>query len=355
MRFRSRFQRFFARAFLNAPKPLLRRLVGAPRRSPEGFELDLQGQALLWLMRVAKEPEMHDVGLEKARRLLDRSGPLLGADGIEDVDTLDRTVPGAEGPRRMRVYTPTAARGGDAPGLVWFHGGGFIIGSIESHDDVCRALASKSGVVIASVDYRLGPEHRFPAGVNDAVAATRWILENAASLGIDPARVAVGGDSAGGNLATLAALALRDGPVAPVFQLLIYPATDLTRSQPSHQAFGEGVMLPTATVQWFRQNYLPDLRLENDPRVSPFFVKDLSRLPPALVITAGFDSLRDEGRAYADRMRDAGVVVEYVCSEGSMHGFINMAGALRESARMLALAADRLKGALSRRTVTSAA
>jgi len=355
MRLSSRLRRLTARAFLNVPRPLLRRLVGTPRRSPEGFELDLQGQALLWLMQATKEPELHAVGIDRARRLIDQSGPLLGVDGIKDVASVDRTVPGADGPRRVRVYTPARARGRDVPGLVWFHGGGFVIGSIESHDDVCRGLASKAGVIVASVDYRLGPEHRFPAGVNDAVAATRWILDNAPSLGMDPARVAVGGDSAGGNFATLTALALRGAPRAPAFQLLIYPATDLTRSQPSHRIFSDGVMLTQATIHWFRQNYLPDLSLESDPRVSPLFVNDLSRLPPALVVTAGFDPLRDEGRAYAERMRDAGVTVEYVCSEGSMHGFINMAGALRESARMLALAADRLSGALARRTVASAA
>jgi acetyl esterase len=355
MRFGSRFQRAGALAFLNLPRPLLRRLVGTPRRSPEGFELDVQGQALLSLLRVSREPELHSVGLDRARRLFDRAGRVLGADGFRDVSILDRMVPGAEGPRRMRVYTPERARGGGQPGLVWFHGGGFIIGSIESHDDVCRGLASKAGVVVVSVDYRLGPEHRFPAGVNDAIAASRWILENAPSLGIDPARVAVGGDSAGGNLAALTAVALRGGPFAPVFQLLIYPATDLTRSQPSHRLFREGVLLPEATIQWFRENYLPDPSLESDPRASPLFVSNLSGLPPALVVTAGFDPVRDEGRAYADRLRDAGVPVEYVCSEGSMHGFINMAGALHESERMLTLAADRLRGALARPPVAPAA
>ncbi len=220
---------------------------------------------------------------------------------------------------------------------------------------MCRALAHRSGVVIASVDYRLAPEHRFPAGVDDALAATRWILGNARSLGIDPAAVAVGGDSAGGNFAAIVALALRGAPLAPVFQFLIYPVTDFTRALPSHRFFREGVMLPETSILWFKEHYLPDPKLETDPRVSPLFAPDLSGLPPALVVTAGFDSLRDEGRAYADRMRDAGVKVEYVCSEGSMHGFFNTAGGIAESARVLDLAADRLRDALASPAVASAA
>ena len=343
-------------ALLKTPRGLLRRLVGAPVRSPEGFELDLQGQALLWLMRASRQPELHERGVEGGRRILDRSGRVLDMADVTDVAVADRTVPGAYGPRSARIYTPASARGQRrAPGLVWFHGGGFVLGSIESHDGACRALASLSGVVIVSVDYRLAPEHRFPAGVDDAVAATRWVLEHGSAIGIDPANVAVGGDSAGGNLAALVSLALRGESRKPVFQLLVYPATDLTRSLPSHGYFRAGVMLPEPTILWFRELYLPDLSLESDPRVSPLFEPDVSGLPPALLLTAGFDPLRDEGKAYADRMRAAGVDVEYVCSEGSMHGFINSAGGLTESARMLTLAADRLRRAMSRGRVASAA
>ena len=358
MGLRSRLDRAVARAFLNTPKGLLRRLVGAPMRSPEGFELDLQGQALLWLMRASRQPELHERGVAQGRRILDRTGRTLDMTGLDDVVVTNRSVPGAEGPRPARIYTPAGAHGGRtalSPALVWFHGGGFVLGSLESHDGVCRALARRSGVVIVSVDYRLAPEHRFPAGVDDAIAATRWVLENGASIGIDSSNVAVGGDSAGGNLAALVSLALRGAPATPVFQLLVYPATDMTLSQPSHQSFREGVMLPEKTVLWFRELYLPALSFASDPRVSPFFVTDLSGLPPALVITAGFDPLRDEGRVYADRMRAAGGKVEYVCSEGSMHGFFNLAGAVTESARVLTLAADRLRQALAQARVGSAA
>jgi acetyl esterase len=305
-------------------------------------------------MRLSRQPELHDGGEVLARRNIDRSGAILGA-AVRDVVTVDRAIPGAEGPRRARIYTPAAARGGDAPGLVYFHGGGWVVGSIESHDGVCRDLASRAGVVVASVDYRLAPEHRYPAGIDDAVAATRWVLANGPSIGVDPSRVAVGGDSAGGNFAALVSIALRNEARQPRFQLLIYPATDLTRSKPSHKYFRVGFTLPEASILWFRERYLPDLRLESDPRVSPLFVEDLSGLPPALVITAGFDPLRDEGQAYAERLRQAGVDVEYVCSEGSVHGFINMAGGVDEAARVFDLAADRLRSALVVRRVASAA
>jgi acetyl esterase len=301
----------------------------------------------MWLSRASKQPELHELGVEAGRRYLEQAGALLEIRGIDDVATVDRTLPGADGPRRARVYTPAIARGGRAPCLAWFHGGGFVLGSIESHDGVCRALASRAGVVVVSVDYRLAPEHRFPAGLDDAIAATRWVLANAATIGIDPARVGVGGDSAGGNLAALVAQELRSAPLKPVFQLLVYPVTDMTRSLPSHRFFRTGFTLPELSILWFRELYLPDLKLESDPRTSPLFAADLSGLPQALVVTAGFDPLRDEGRAYADRMRDAGVEVAFECSKGSMHGFLNTAGAIEESARVLDLVALRLREGLA--------
>jgi acetyl esterase len=355
MGLRSRVERAVTLALLRTPPVLLRRIVGAPVRSPEGYELDLQGQALVWLMKISRQPELHERGARGGRAVLDHTGRVLDMEDLGDVATTDITVPGAAGPRAARVYRPSGAKRDRAPGLVFFHGGGFVIGSIESHDGVCRALAKLSDVVVVSVDYRLAPEHRFPAGLEDSIAATRWILANAASLGIDPTNVAVGGDSAGGNLAALVCLALRSDAVKPVFQLLIYPATDLSRSLPSHRAFRAGFMLPEKSITWFRESYLPDLKLETDPRASPYFEKDLANAPPALVVTAGFDPLRDEGKAYADNLRAAGVDVEYVCSEGSQHGFANTAGGVAEAARMLKLMADRLRRATARLRVASAA
>ncbi len=355
MTLRSRLERAAAMSILKAPRTLLRAAAGPRVMSPEGYELDVQGQVLLGLMRLSRQPELHERGVAGGRRLLDHTGDLLRLGGASDVATIDRTLPGAEGPRRARIYTPAAARGGKAPGLVFFHGGGFVLGSIESHDSVCRALASRAGVIVASIDYRLAPEHRFPAGVDDAVAATRWVLQNAATLGVDPSAVAVGGDSAGGNFAALVALALRGAPLRPAFQLLVYPCTDLTRALPSHKYFREGFFLPEPTILWFRQNYLPDPKLESDPRASPLFEQDVSGLPPALVVTAGFDPLRDEGRAYADRMAAAGAKVESVCAEGLMHGFLNTAGAIDAAEDMMKLIADRLKQALALSPVATAA
>jgi len=354
MSLRLRIERAAARTLLKLPAPVLRMVVGPPRRSPEGFELAVQMQALLWLMRVSRQPELAEGGVEKGRRAMDRSGNIL-ATRVRDVTTEDRTVPGAAGPRRARVYTPASARGHAAPGLVWFHGGGFVVGSIESTDGICRALASRAGLVVVSVDYRLAPEHPFPAAVEDAVAATRWVLEHGSSMGIDPRAVAVGGDSAGGNLSTVVAQALRSEPRRLAFQLLLYPATDLTRSMASHRQFREGLILTERSTRWFTENYVPEKGSVTDPRASPLFASDLAGLAPALVLTAGFDPLRDEGKAYVEKMRAAGVEVEHVCAEGSVHGFFNMTGALPESARMLELVAARLRRALSSPSFPAAA
>jgi len=354
MALRLRIERAVARTLLALPAPVLRLIVGPPRRSPEGFEIEVQTQAILWLLRVSGQANFQEAGVERGRRALDRIGRVL-APLVHDVTTEDRTVPGAIGPRRARVYTPASARGREAPGLVWFHGGGFVIGSIESHDGVCRAIASRAGVIVVSVDYRLAPEHRFPAALEDALAATRWVLEHGSSLGIDPQAVAVGGDSAGGNLSAVIAQMFRHELRRPVFQLLLYPATDCTRSMASHRHFGEGLLLTERSIDWFTENYLPAKSLETDPRASPLFTTNLAGLAPALVLTAGFDPIRDDGRAYAEKMRAAGVEVEHVCAEGSVHGFMNMTAGLPEAADMLELVAARLREALSSAAARSTA
>jgi acetyl esterase len=348
-------ERAVARTFLELPAPLLRRVVGPARRSPEGYVLDLQMQGLLWLMQKTRQPDMCEGGIRVARERLDHSATILDVQGISDVDVYERGVPGAVGARRARVYTPLSVRGSLAPALVFFHGGGFAIGSLDSHDGTCRALAKMAKAVVISVDYRLAPEDPFPAAVEDAVAATRWVLENGNIMGVATTAVAVGGDSAGGNLAAVAALMLRGASQPPVFQLLMYPATDLTRAEPSHRLF-DGYVLTRRTTDWFFANYLTSPELAKDFRASPIFAHDLSGLPPALVVSAGFDPLRDEGRAYADRMRGAGVQVEYVCAEELVHGFLNTAGVLREPARILTLITRRLESALTtHRAVASAA
>jgi acetyl esterase len=346
MPLRTRIERAVARAFVRLPTPVLRSMVGPARRSPEGYVLDLEIQSLVWLMTLRNGAHMGTHGLHEARRLMDHTGSLL-ASRVRGVSVRDLAVRGGDGDRPARIYRPEAARGAGTPGLVWFHGGGFVIGSIESHDGICRRLAKEAGVVVLSVDYRLAPEHPFPAAVHDAVAATRWVVDNAATLGIHPRAIAVGGDSAGGNLAAVTAHALRTGPHRPAFQLLIYPATDFTRGHPSHTHFNRGLVLTKESMDWFTQNYLPSKDDVRDPRASCIFADDLAGLPPAFVLTAGFDPLRDEGRAYAERMRAAGVVVEHHCSEAAVHGFLNMAGSLSEPSRMLTLAAQRLRRGLS--------
>jgi acetyl esterase len=328
-------------------------LFGAPRRSPDGLRLDPQTQALLALSRATRQPDAPDLGVQRARVYVDRIGPSLDAT-VRDVVTRDTCVPGAVEACRARVYTPQGTQP-PLPGLVFFHGGGFVVGSIESHDRACRVLASKARTVVVSADYRLAPENKFPAAVDDALAITRWMLANAASLGIDPGCVAVGGDSAGGTLAAVVSQMLRGEERRPAFQLLIYPLTDLRGGTPSREYFRDGFYLTARAIDWYVGHYIPDKSQHTDPRASPILARDLSGLPPALVLTAGFDTLRDEGRDYAEKMRAAGVDVTYVCAEGSMHGFFNTSGVMRESAAMLDLAAAHLRKALTSQRVASAA
>jgi acetyl esterase len=208
---------------------------------------------------------------------------------------------------------------------MFFHGGGWVIGDLDTHDVVCRRLANAAKCAVVSVDYRLAPEHKFPAAVEDCVAATEWVAEQAAALGVDSARMAVGGDSAGGNLAAVVALHARDhGGPALRLQLLIYPATEFAMRHPSHTTRGEGFLLTHSTMKWFRDAYLRSDADMADWRASPLRAADVSRLPPAYILTAGFDPLSDEGAAYADRLSSAGVPVQHVHLPGQIHGFITM-------------------------------
>ncbi len=330
---------------MRLPPLVLQRVVGAPVRSSEGFELDLQMQAVLWLMRQTRVPEIHEGTVAEARANLERGARVFALTGFHEVETREVRVPGGAGELRARVYAPRGVRH-PSPGLVWFHGGGFVYGSIASHDSVCRALASLSRVVVVSVGYRLAPEHPFPAAVEDAIAATRGVLGRAADFGIDPRAVAVGGDSAGGSLSAVAAQALREEALRPRFQLLVYPATDCRRGASSHAQFRRGFLLTEAAIDWFMARYVPDPATHADPRASPLLVPDARGVAPALVITAGFDPLRDEGTAYAEKMREAGVDVDSWCCEGMLHGFFSMAGTANEAKRVLERAAAKTRAAL---------
>ena len=229
---------------------------------------------------------------------------------------------------------------------MFFHGGGWVVGDIATHDTVCRHLANRADCAVVSVDYRLAPEHKFPAAVEDCVAATGWVAENAAALGVDPARLAVGGDSAGGNLAAVVCLMARDGGAPRIaHQLLIYPATDAAMRHASVTRFAEGYVLTRSTMRWFYDQYLRSPDDAADWRVSPLAAADLSGLPPAYVLTAGYDPLCDEGDEYAARLAAAGVAVEHRRFPGQIHGFVTNGKIIRAADPALDEAAAALKKA----------
>jgi len=248
----------------------------------------------------------------------------------------------------LRAYRPAGSSPDLClPVLVYFHGGGWTIGDLDTHDVLCRQLANASASAVVSVDYRLGPEHRFPAAVDDCVEATRWVRGHATDLGVDANRLAVGGDSAGGNLAAVVCLALRDaGETLPAFQLLIYPATDMRAVAPSHRANAQGYLLTSDSIAYYRDHYMGDAPW-GDWRASPLLASSLAGLPPALVLTAGFDPLRDEGRQYADALSAAGVAAQYVCFERQVHGFITMGRVIDEAQTAVDLCASMLRRALA--------
>jgi acetyl esterase len=242
-------------------------------------------------------------------------------------------IPAPHGTIGARIYAPKTLRTkhGLAPCLVFFHGGGFVIGNIETHDVVCRKLAHEGELIVISVDYRLAPEHRFPAAVEDTVTSTRWIASNAKQLGIDASRLFVGGDSAGGNLAAVVSLHARDnGGPALAGQMLVYPGTDFSRKHPSHREPETSVLLTHSVLGWFMNHYMGDADM-SDWRASPARAKTLAGLPPAYVLTAGADPLRDEGDEYAARLKDAGVPVAYKHFPGQFHGFFTMGKLLKQA------------------------
>jgi acetyl esterase len=261
------------------------------------------------------------------------------------------TVPGQAGPIPARLYVPGGLPAGEpTPLLVFFHGGGWVIGDLETHDGVCRFLAAAAGTAVLSLDYRLAPEHPFPAAVEDAWAGFAWATANAAQLGVDPAWIAVGGDSAGGNMAAVVCLLAKAaaGPL-PAMQLLIYPPTDSAGDLPSRDLFSDGFMLTKGDMDSFEGHYLPPGTDKTDPRVSVLLAPDLGGLPPAYVATAGFDPLRDEGEAYALRMREAGVQVALRRHPGLIHGFANMTSFSRSSRGAMLEVAGALRMGLARR------
>jgi acetyl esterase/lipase len=323
---RDRVEFRLARALARLPLRAQVWLSGKPPVEIDGQRLHPEIQLTLTLMEKRGDPPLETLPPAEARARTRRQAVAVAArvPGVGAVRDLQ--VPGPAGSLPARHYAPEEP-GGPHGLLVFLHGGGFVIGDLDSHDGVCRMLCRHAGVHVLAVDYRLAPEHRFPAAVEDTVAALRWATEHAAELGADPARIAIGGDSAGGNLATVACqLAARDGGPVPAAQLLIYPVTDSVEDAPSRAMFAEGFYLTKAEMDWFHANYvLPDDD-RGDPRLSPLRAGDLAGQPPAVVVTAGFDPLRDEGEAYARALRDAGVPVVLRRFTGLIHAFVNLAG-----------------------------
>jgi acetyl esterase len=256
----------------------------------------------------------------QARFVTNPEPPLL-----KSVEPLAITAPGGTIP--ARIYRPRTLRqsNGLSSCLVFFHGGGWVIGDLDTHDVVCRKLADEGQLVVISVDYRRAPEHKFPAAVDDAIAATAWVAAHADQLGIDTARLIVGGDSAGGNLAAVVAIAARDGNGPSISgQVLIYPATDFAMTHASHRELETSILLTHSVIRWFADHYLNDISDIENWRASPARAKTLAGLPPAYVVTAGADPLRDEGEEYAKRLTDAGVAVTHQTFPGQFHGFFTM-------------------------------
>ena len=292
------------------------------------MKLHPQTQAVLDALAAMKLPPPDQLPVAEAREQFMRARATFLAAPEEVAACVDRTLPGPAGEIPVRIYRAQGSKAGEPlPALVFFHGGGWVFGNLDSHDPLCRALANRARCAVVAVDYRLAPENKFPAAFEDAVAALRGVARLGRELGIDGARLAAAGDSAGGNLVAVAAIEFRDrGGPRLALQVLLYPVTDLAMITPSYHRLGQGYMLTRERMLFFRNAYLRDTRDIDDWRASPLKARDLSRLPPALVVTASYDPLLDEGKAYADRLAEAGVPVTYRCYEGVIHGFLTMAG-----------------------------
>jgi acetyl esterase/lipase len=265
----------------------------------------------------------------------------------------DRSMPGPEGPLRLRSYTPASAPAGKLPGLIYFHGGGLVAGGLDDYDGLCSGLAAEIGCRLVSVDYRLAPEHPFPAAILDCCAATRWVAAHAAEFGIDGGHLAVAGDSAGGGLAaSVCQMAKQENGPELALQLLLCPVLDCAPATPSRRAFAQGHLLDEATLERDLAHYCPAGVDRADPRLSPLRALELKGLPPAHIHTAEFDPLRDEGQAYADRLSLAGVRVNHMCHAGMIHHFYGMAGVIPYARTALKLIGAEVKAALARPAVS---
>ena len=329
---RSRVEGATARSLLALPEGVQRRLGGRPIEI-DGQRLDPETQLFVRLRGLSPRPPYDELSVPEARAALERDAASVRGRLVPVREVRPLEVAGLP----ARLYVPEAERGGL---LIYFHGGGHVLGSLDSHEQPCRFLAGEGGVRVLSVDYRLAPEHRFPAAADDALAAFAWAREHAAELGADPARIAVGGDSAGGNLSAVVAQNARPGPA---LALLIYPVTDLSKKTESYRLFSDGFFLTERNMDWYRGHYLPDEDAGRDPRASPLLADDLSGHSRTHITVAGFDPLRDEGLAYARRLEEAGVDVTLALHEGWIHGLANAVGVARGSAAFMRKAAEALR------------
>lgn len=310
--------------------------------------LDPQVQWVLDRIREAGNPEYWQMTPEQARDWHNKKAGILDVKPEPVFKTEDRLIPGPGGEIPLRIYTPRESDQ-PLPVLVWLHGGGHVVGNINSYDALCRQLALQADCIVASVEYRLAPEHKFPAGVEDGFAALTWVGHHAAEFSADPERIAMGGDSGGGNLAAVCVILARDaGFPRLAFQLLVYPRTAAWEDSASHHEFAEGYLLTRKTILWFHNHYLNSDEDRKDWRWAPLDCPDLSRLPPALVIVGEYDPLRDEGIAYAERMRREGNTVELTNYAGMVHPFFSMGGAIDAGRRAIAQAAGALKQAFQK-------
>ena len=309
--------------------------------------LDPQAQLILDLAERSTRPLLESLDPTAARIQYAETVAAVSGDPPTGVEVHGSSIPGPGGEIPTRLYRPPDIQG-PLPILVYFHGGGYVIGDLDTHDIPCRRLCLSGGCLVVSVDYRLAPEHPFPAPVDDAWAATRWVVDHATDLGGDPSRVAVGGDSAGGNLAAVVChLAKRDGAPTLVYQLLIYPGTDATGSMPSHETLSHGYRLTKELLRWFTNHYFSEGGDRRQLIASPLFADDFAELAPAFVLTAGYDPLKDEGSAYADKLRAAGVSTELMEYEGMIHGFITMGGVVDAATEALQQCGAALRRAFS--------
>ena len=310
------------------------------------MQLDTHVRNLLDMFANSGQPKIWELAPAEARNMALALTQMV--EGKEPIGKIENgSLPGPEGALPFRMYTPASAGAEPLACIVYFHGGAWIFGNLDTHDCMCRMLANASGCRVISVDYQLAPEHKFPASVEDAYAATKWVAANASSIGVDPARIVVAGDSAGGNLAAVVCQQAKTGGPKIALQVLFCPVVDIGAENQSRLDFAEGYFLERPLMMWAGTHYLPSGVDIMDPRLSPLRAADLSGLPPAHIHTAGYDPLRDEAKDYADSLEGAGVKVRYTCHEHMIHHFYAMAGAIPYAKTALEAAGAQIKAAIT--------